>query len=274
MRKLIAQESRFEISHLVDEHPQQTAFYMHAHEHYELLLFISGDVTYLVEGEMYTPKPYDILIFNIAETHKVIINSDTLYERTVIKMDKDLLGESDDSGALFLPFSSRANGQGNVITPTRFPSPLWKLCLANLQTENKSALYYLSNLINLLSEIGNSTHTGNDTPPPETVALRIIRYVNNHITDRLVPEDIAKRFFISKTTLYTLFRQSTGTTFHDYVTAKRLIIARELLRLGRKPTDVAAHCGFTEYSTFFRLYKRQYRESPKTIRSQHKPEQI
>ncbi len=266
VKEIYSDKRFFEISHSVSEHPKQSEFYMHAHEHYELLLFIAGDVSYLVEGVIYQPEPYDILIFNIAETHKVIINSETKYERTVIKIDKDLFKEIDPTGELFLPFNSRINGQNNLMSSSVFSDPVWRLCLNRLQIKGKSKIHYISNLLPLLNEICNVTDCFGDSYLPDTLAERIVKYVNDNITANLIPEEIAKRFFISKTTFYKVFKNSTGTTFHNYVTTKRLIIARELLRLGNKPTYVASQCGFSEYSTFYRLYKKQFKESPKVIR--------
>lgn len=256
-------QKQFQIRHSIDEHPRQENFQIHAHELYELLLFISGDVTYIVEGALYHPKPYDILIFDIAETHKVIINSDALYERTVLKMDKTLFDSIDPEGELFLPFSSRDRGQNNLIDSTLFSDNLWRLCLGRLQTEGISKLQCLSGILPLLNEICEITRNFNTTPHSQSLSGAILQYVNDNITSHLIPEEIAEKFYISKTTLYTLLKKSTGTTFHDYVTAKRLIIARELLHLGNKPTYVAAHCGFPEYTTFFRLYKKRFGESPK-----------
>ncbi len=257
----------FQIQHSIDKHPKQSEFNIHAHEHYEILLFISGDVTYLVEGELYHPKPYDILIFNIAETHKVIINSDKIYERTVLKLDKNLFSSIDPEGKLFIPFSSRHHGQNNLIDSSLFSDNLWRFCLNRLQMEEKSMLQCLSNILPLLNEICEITQNLNDAPHSETLSSSIIRYVNDNITQRLSPEEISKKFLISRTTLYAIFKKSTGTTFHDYITSKRLIIARELLKLGNKPTYVATHCGFSDYTTFFRLYKKKFEQSPKEIKN-------
>ncbi len=49
---------------------------------------------------------------------------------------------------------------------------------------------------------------------------------------------------------------------HDYINVKRLIIAQELLKQGKKPTDIYEKCGFHDYSTFFRAYKSRFGISP------------
>ena len=38
---------------------------LHHHDFYECYLFISGDVTYLIEGKIYYLEPGDIILLNI-----------------------------------------------------------------------------------------------------------------------------------------------------------------------------------------------------------------
>jgi hypothetical protein len=62
--------------------------------------------------------------------------------------------------------------------------------------------------------------------------------------------------------LHHLFMEQMSTTPKRYIMEKRLQFAkRELLR-GIKATEVAAKCGFTDYSAFFRAYKKQFGHSP------------
>ena len=74
---------------------------------------------------------------------------------------------------------------------------------------------------------------------------------------------LAKRFYLSKTHLNRIFKQSTGTTVWEYITIKRLFLAKELIAAGRQPTDVCTQCGFKDYTTFFRSYKRHFGISPR-----------
>ena len=60
-----------------------------------------------------------------------------------------------------------------------------------------------------------------------------------------------------------LFKSETGLSLGHYITAKRLQKARRLIAEGRALTAVCYDCGFTNYSTFYRAWKKQYDLSPK-----------
>ena len=85
--------------------------------------------------------------------------------------------------------------------------------------------------------------------------------------ERLDAESLARRFRISREHLSRTFREQTGSTLHDYVTRIRLRMAVDLLlqtRLTAK--EIAARCGFSEYSIFYRTFKRRLGWSPETLR--------
>ncbi len=252
------------LKHSIDIHPSGQDFRMHAHNHYEILVFISGDISYLVEGNVYRPQPWDILLFDIAETHAVNVHSDKPYERMVIQMDKELFGDVLSQAAVFAPFQNRELGKNNILHPEDFKDGLWKRTLLRL-TERKEPDRFesLACILSILSEINHAFKAKDKAAPEDSLASRIVQYTNEHITEPLTAECIARQFFISRTALYSLFRESTGTGIHDYINVKRLIMAQELLRKGEKPTDAYEKCGFRDYSTFFRAYKSRFLISPK-----------
>ena len=90
-------------------------------------------------------------------------------------------------------------------------------------------------------------------------ALSYIR--ENLFTVRSVGE-VADALRVTETYLFRLFRTELKTTPKKYLTDKRLVAADSLLRLGRRPTEVALECGFSEYTTCFRAYKRMFGTSP------------
>ena len=76
-------------------------------------------------------------------------------------------------------------------------------------------------------------------------------------------DHLSERFFISKSHLNRMFKKATGTTAWDYIVVKRLLMARSLLSEGMVPTDVYLKCGFRDYTTFFRAYKKHFGSTPK-----------
>lgn len=84
--------SDYEIFHFLNtDVPFQ---YLHNHDFYEFYLYLSGDVTYLIEGKSYNLKSGDIVLINTRELHRAVINSMKVpYERIVLWINKSFLRE-------------------------------------------------------------------------------------------------------------------------------------------------------------------------------------
>ena len=57
-----------------------------------------------------------------------------------------------------------------------------------------------------------------------------------------------------------------GSTIGGYLLTKRLFLAKELIAAGTPITEVCYSCGFQNYSTFSRAYKKSFGESPRDYR--------
>ena len=92
--------------------------------------------------------------------------------------------------------------------------------------------------------------------------LDILQYINDNINSELSIDSIAEKFYISKFHMMRSFRAETGYTVHNYITNKRLLNARQLISSGEAATEVCYKCGFRDYSTFSRAYRKMFDESP------------
>ena len=93
-------------------------------------------------------------------------------------------------------------------------------------------------------------------------AAPIMKYINRNLSEKLSLEILSQQFFISQTHLNRLFRKSANISVYEYITIKRLFMAQDLLAKGHTPNEVYSTCGFQEYSTFYRAYKRHFGVSP------------
>ena len=64
------------------------------------------------------------------------------------------------------------------------------------------------------------------------------------------------------------FKEQTGYTIHSYLTEKRLLRARQLLQQGQPVTEVCYLCGYQDYSTFSRAYRKCFGTSPSAEQKQ------
>ena len=93
--------------------------------------------------------------------------------------------------------------------------------------------------------------------------LDVIDYLNEHLTDDISIDFLADTFFLSRYHLMHAFKEETGYTIGNYLTTKRLLLARDLIQQGKPITNVCYECGFRNYSTFSRAYKRNFGSSPR-----------
>lgn len=98
----------------------------------------------------------------------------------------------------------------------------------------------------------------------KNIAVNIIKYINNHYTEKLSYDVLKNKFFVSMPTINTIVKNETGMTFYNYITDLRLRDAKQMLR---KSWDVSAKeiaylCGFNNYNAFYKAYKKKYGISP------------
>ena len=93
--------------------------------------------------------------------------------------------------------------------------------------------------------------------------IDVIDYLNEHLTDDISIDFLADTFFLSRYHLMHAFKEETGYTIGNYLTTKRLLLARDLIQQGKPITNVCYECGFRNYSTFSRAYKKNFGSSPR-----------
>ncbi len=243
------------------EKPDTALFKMHAHDGYEIFLFMSGRANYYIEGTVYPLKVGDILLMKKAESHSLLLLKDSPYERISIHFGEDaLIGERGKQIKEY--FDGIPLGQKNHYPASVFKGNNWEYYLNTIvSTENDDIkrLY----ITTVMSEICDAAHRELSESGHRDSISELIAYINGHLGDELSLEKICASFHISVSHASRRFRQITGTSIWDYVKQKRLLLAKDLLQKGMNPYRVCEKCGFNEYSTFYRAYKSKFGVSPK-----------
>ncbi len=86
--------------------------------------------------------------------------------------------------------------------------------------------------------------------------LYICDYINEHYADPLTLEEVASMAGFSKYHFTRLFKQYADTTFYKYLNQKRIAHAKSLLvNKELSVLEVALQCGFSNLSSFLRMFK-------------------
>lgn len=75
---------------------------------------------------------------------------------------------------------------------------------------------------------------------------------------------LAQEAGLSRYQFLRAFARQTGLTPHTYLVQRRLRLARQLIRRGMAPAEVAVTCGFADQSHLTRLFVRTYGLTPGT----------
>lgn len=255
---------KFRLFHLKDDSPREYEY--HYHDFHKLIWFISGDVEYHIEGKSYKLEPHDILLVNCGEIHKPFVSAGTEYERYVFYISPDFLEEhSEKEDALDLCFQMAIKEQGNVIRLSPSESRTLFETVKLLDGAGKEELYagqmycrllFLKLLIELNRCCINNPEVFHKMARYDKKIVEIIHYINENLAADLTIEALSDQFFLSKYHMMRKFKEETGYSMHQYILEKRILAARNLILAGNAATVASTECGFKDYSTFSRAYKK------------------
>ncbi len=272
----------FEFYHYLDLDPPTVTF--HHHDFYEVFFFVSGTVTYTVEGRSYQLRPGDILLTNNRDIHRPETAPGKPYERYVLWITDSFLQQLQKAGDdLTACFRDAEQKQYKLIRPDGdVLIRLQKLYVRILRLQREDAFGSSTLLYAAVSELlvylnrayfGTPSAIRQDVAEDETVN-RAVRYIEAHLTEDLTLDDLAEAVHLSKFYLNRRFKQFTGLTVHQFILKKRLITARTMLLSGVSAMDACMGCGFNDYSNFLKAFKREFLLSPRQLLGGRTPPDI
>lgn len=236
----------------------------HHHSGYEIYILLKGTAVFMVEGTSYPLRPMDIIITRSDEMHEITYGTGNDYERVVIHFE-DLFFKNADCEHYTEIFNNRKIGEGNLIDHDSVKKSELFDTLIRLEkyiklegTNNEPVIKGV--LVEFLHQL-NEFKTSGGLIKSETVK-NILEYINANISDNLMLDSLAERFFISKYHLCRNFKKYTGFTVNQYITYRRIMRVRDLYREGKNLSDASLEAGFSSYSNFYKAYVKETGHAP------------
>ncbi len=246
---------------------------LHSHSFYELMLCRSADrVEYLMGANRYRLGAGDLIVVAPGISHKPILPDDMqyAYERDILWLSADFVERMTE---LFSdPFLKSINGFSLLRTKGTEWSYIADYFSAGLRECEEMmtgyeasaaaiAMLILTHICRAASERG-AHHSPAEQP---TLINSFIEYIENHLAEPLTLDALAAHFYISRSAVTKLFREEMDTSFHRFLTQRRLILAKQLIGEGEGMERVAQLCGFSDYSVFYKAFKKEFGLSPKAF---------
>ena len=268
-------ERDFEVYYYSDAHFHTVG--SHSHDYYEFYFFESGSVTMELAGSPYPLRQGDLLVVPPHTPHRAIVADDGQpYRRFVCWIGTEFLADLTAQAEEYGYLTERARREQAYLyhfDPLTFNDIRLHLfaLLDELHTHRfggaEQLRLALRRLLLTVSRLAWEQHR-----PVRDEAdkyARIAAYVDQHFSEALSVETIASRFYLSKSYVSHLFKESTGMSLYRYVTQKRLSAIGAAIKSGVPIARACAQYGFSDYSAFYRAFRRQYGLSPAEYRAKH-----
>ena len=255
----------FRLFHINDQTKKDFSY--HYHDFHKIIVFISGKVTYHIEGKAYHLKPRDILLVSQGAIHKPEIDPSVPYERYIFWIRDDLscqelntcFQKANDRSFNLVRADSALQERLKDLLPeieqtlqnTHFGDPVLKDALFT------QFMIYINRIF-----LRTSSSPDKKAYSSDTQVEQLLKYINRNLSENLSIDQLAERFFLSKYHMMRKFKNETGYTIHNYITSKRLLMARSLISQGMPVMKAAQASGFHDYTTFVRAYKKQFGKAP------------
>ncbi len=234
----------------------------HIHSFCEIYVNVSGNVSFMVENNVYPISSGDIIITRPNEVHHCVYHTDCEHEHYCIwiAMAGDCI--RDMSSAFF----ERRAGEGNLISMSaddkkKLFEYLKLFCVEKEEEIKKDAEAFSAffGILGLVEKYKEKTLPAKKLPD---LMDDILKYVEKHFYGACSVEDVANAFFISRSALGNMFKKYMNLSPSKYIEAKRFSYAKSLLEKGESVQNVCDTCGFADCSYFISVFKKHFGVTP------------
>ena len=236
----------------------------HCHDYYELYIHIRGGEYMGVENRLFPLYPNQLFVLPPFSMHGLSCTSEMHnYERAYLNLSPEVLrvlgcGQIDPESIF------RQHTAGKVCTyqlsdadAKIFVSGVHQIRdnqpLKGDPFERYGDYALMMNLMNVVCRTIRQNDPVEGEAFGSSIIQEILDYINNHYTQPIRIENLARSFGVSVSYLSHEFARFTHRSVYDYVLYRRVMLARQQMHGSASLTDIAYQCGFNDYSNFLHV---------------------
>lgn len=262
-----------DVDQVVRDHDYSMAA-RHFHDTYELYCLLEGERYYFIDKQTYLVKAGDVVLIRPYQIHKTSTGGSSYHNRILFQI----------SGRLMDPFL-KACGIGKmedvfaedamiISVPTEGQAEILEL-MRQIQRELeemprqyvtgiklKLAQLFLY-LIRFRKKVSFQQETQKVQTWKHQKVHEVADYLLNHPQSRESLEDLARRFYVSRSYLSRIFREITGFSVNEYKNVNRIKKSQQLLLHSQYSiTEISDLMGFENLTYYERVFKKYAGTTP------------
>lgn len=238
------------------------------HPYHELLFYINGNTLFLTEQARHRLHYNTLLIIPKETYHYFRLENTVPFLRLKISFYDQFLEQIPLTG-LFDHLKILEKPDDRVLFVL---NRLYQVLKEH--SDEMAAFYAYSAFQMLLAELEYSDITEiSEATEVSSFLTDVLDYISLNLPGNLNIAHISRNLGISPSSLTHRFTRELGIPLHEYITQRRLLLARKLIHEGNKSTAIYPDCGFRDYSSFYKAYLKYFGHSPSCEKCQNKSSQ-
>ena len=253
----------------------------HCHDYYELYIHLHGGEYMGVDNQLFSLKPNQVFILPPFCMHGLSCTNEMHdYERAYLNLSPEVMRvlgcEQIDLNRFFRTYASRGVCTYQLSDGDAEKYVSWIRQIQESQASEDDVFVRFRNYSLMMSLLNLLCRTMREMTPVEgetfgnSIIQEVLEYINNHYTQPIRIENLARSFGVSVSWLSHEFVRFTNRSVYDYVLYRRVMLARQQMLGPASLNDIAYQCGFNDYSNFLRSFGKIVGVSPSQYRRQLK----
>ena len=238
----------------------------HSHEYFQIYYVLQGSIVHITKKQTSQLTKGDAFIIPPKHSHSICDPQSALFY--TLSFTKESLEPNCKSLALVTQFLNDLNNEGNIHAKVSIKNE--NLFLVETLMEKLHKEFYEKQIgysdvirayVTVILTILARAHFENAplTISQSDIRTRIascIEYVDTNFAEDLKLSDMAKWSMMSKSEFCKQFLNISGTTFQKYLHHARINHSVKLIKNNYKISVLYSLCGYNDFSTFYRNFKK------------------
>ncbi len=237
---------------------------MQLHPYFELYFFIGGSVEYIDGHIQQKLSPNSLVVIQPGSYHRFHVPGNIdIYERCVLNIRHDLLEGTDLVSFLRQRRILELSENDRITQHFKYLIS----CIPNTDVKDFEAI--LTAVASDILYLIKYSREGEPSDKPSSIsslAGDIMSYIDRNYQKQLNLEELSVTFNYSVSHITHVFKEKFGISIKNYIIQRRLSSAQSQMLLGVKTQQAAAGCGFSDYASFYRAYKKAYGSLPSELK--------